>query len=95
MTTSQEPQDPIEKRVMDESRLFEAALPQLLRQYLDKWVVFFHGTVTGAFDDEDEALRAAVALHGRRSGFIVVQVTETACDPVALSASLFFVPSAQ
>ena len=64
-----------EQKVWDEWERFNAALPDLLTKYSERWVVFRDGSVHGDFADEDAAYVAAVAKFGVRGCFIICQVT--------------------
>jgi hypothetical protein len=78
------------QKVLEESRRFRARLPELLKDYDGRWVVFLDGDVRDAFDDEEEAYVAAVTRFGVRGGFVIARVSADACDPVPVSAALFF-----
>jgi hypothetical protein len=84
------PMDANAQRVLEESRRFRAALPELLPQYNGRWVVFRNGAVVDAFDDEDDAYVAAVDKFGVGGGFVIARVGVNALEPVAVSAALFF-----
>lgn len=78
------------QRVLEESKRFRARLPELLPRYSGRWVVFLEDEVRGVFDDEEDAYVAAVQEFGVRGGFVIARVAPDACDPVEVSAALFF-----
>jgi hypothetical protein len=80
------------QRVLDEAKRFRALLPELLRKYDGRWVIFRDGDVAGDFDEEEQAFVAAVGTYGVRGGFVIALVTADALEPVPVSAALFFAP---
>ncbi len=78
------------QRVLEESRRFRTRLPELVQQYNGRWVVFLDGDVKGAFDDEEDAYAAAVTKFGVRGGFVIARVDPRVCEPVDVTAALFF-----
>ena len=83
--------DETAKRVLEESRRFRACLPELMKTYEGRWIVFRDGNVIDDFDDEDAAYAAAITRFGTRGGFVIAPVASDACDPVPVSAALVFV----
>lgn len=82
------------KKVLEESRLFRAKLPQLLPKYEGRWVIFLNNAVQGDFEEQEEAYATAVRRFGVRGGFVIAQVTPDAAEPVAMSAvALLLCPS--
>ncbi len=82
--------NPTEQRILEESRKFRQRLPELLKTYEGRWVVFRDGGVVEAFDDEDTAYVAAVQRFGAHSGFVVAPVAADVCDPSPVTAALIF-----
>lgn len=82
--------DETAKRVLEESRTFRARLPELMKAYEGRWVVFRDGDVKADFDDEEAAYVAAVQRFGVRGGFVIARVAAETCDPVPVSAGRFF-----
>ena len=68
--------DPVDFRILEESRRFRAALPELLKQHAGKWVVFKDGEVRIVTDDEDSAYVWGLEHYGARGGFVVAPVDE-------------------
>jgi hypothetical protein len=83
--------NPIHRLVFEESDRFRAALPILIKQYRDKWVLFKDGKVQAVFDDEFSAHCAGVQNFGVDGGFVVAQVVEDT-GPVPITAGVFFSP---
>jgi hypothetical protein len=79
------------QRVLEESRRFRMRLPELVPRYNGRWVVFLDGDVKDAFDDEEEAYVAAVHMFGVRGGFVIARVAPDVCDPIDVTAALFFI----
>ena len=82
--------NPTEQRVLEESRTFRQRLPELLKVYEGRWVVFRDGGVIDAFDDEETAYVAAVQRFGVHGGFVVAPVATDVCEPAPLTAALIF-----
>ena len=82
--------DETAQRVLDESRRFRKCLPELMKAYEGRWVVFRDGSVVAAFDDEDAAYVAAVQQFGVHGGFVVAPVAADTCEPTPVSAALIF-----
>jgi hypothetical protein len=82
--------DEIATRVLEESRRFRAKLPELMKTYEGRWVVFRDGDVKDDFEDEEEAYVAAVNAFGVHGGFVIAHVAADTCEPVPVSAGLFF-----
>jgi hypothetical protein len=68
----------VSEKVLEETKLFRAALPGLLEEHRGKWVVFKDGSVRSFHDDEKAAYDAAV----------IAPVSETHTTPVT-AAVLF------
>jgi hypothetical protein len=81
---------PTAERVLEESRRFRARLPELLKLYQGRWVVFREDAVVADFADEDAAYVDAVTRFGVRGGFVVAPVSLDALEP-AISAALISV----
>jgi hypothetical protein len=77
-------------RVLEESRRFRSRLPELIKQYEGRWVVFLDGDVKEDFDDEEAAYVAAVQKFGVRGGFVIARVAADTCDPAPVSTGRFF-----
>lgn len=75
-------------KVLEESRQFHAALPDMLARYKGRWVVYKDREVKSVHDTERDAHRAAVALYGLRGGQVVAQVVEQKAHPI--SAGIVF-----
>ena len=72
----------IEKRVFDETQRFQAALPELMKKYPARWVVFKDGQVQGDYDNGDGAYLAAIEKFGVDGGFVIAPVASIAPTPV-------------
>ena len=80
----------VERRIREESRKFRQRLPELIKRYEGRWVVFRDGDVVEAFDDEGAAYDAGVRRFGVDGGFVIAPVTADVCDPAPVSAALIF-----
>ncbi|MBI5478799.1 MAG: hypothetical protein HY906_08090 [Deltaproteobacteria bacterium] len=78
----------IERKVLEETERFRAALPELIKQHPGRWVVFRDGQVVSDHATEDEAYRAAVARFGVTGGFVVAPVVEV--EPTPVTAGVMF-----
>jgi hypothetical protein len=59
-----------------EMRRFDAALPELLKEYRERWVVFRDGQVVSVFDAEEDAYQDGLRRFGRHGGHVVASVVE-------------------
>ncbi len=67
---------PAEEKVWAEWQRFKAALPELIKRYPERWVVFRDGSVHGdGYADEESAYEAGVETFGPDGCFVVGQVT--------------------
>lgn len=71
-----------DEKVLEETKLFRAALPELLRKHRGKWVVFLGGEVKSVHDDELGAYSEAVLKYGTDGGYVVAPVIETTTTPI-------------
>jgi hypothetical protein len=78
----------VSEKVLEETKRFRVALPELLKTYRGKWVVFKDGAVCSAHDDEKNAYLSASEKFGAGSGYVIALVTETRQTPVT-AAVLF------
>lgn len=69
-------------RVLEETRRFRAALPELLKEHPGKWVVFKDGAVHSIHDTEEEAYGAGLTAFGRDGGHVVAPVIQENAAPV-------------
>ena len=60
--------------VLEETKRFRAALPQLLEEHAGAWVVFMNGRVASVHDDHDAAYRAGLAEYGPDATYVVDRV---------------------
>jgi hypothetical protein len=74
--------DEIERKVLEETKRFLAALPELLQHHAGRWVVYRDGQVVSDHATEDEAYQAAVERFGHSAGYVVAPVVETGPTPV-------------
>lgn len=72
----------VSEKVLEETMLFRAALPELLKTHPGKWVVFKDGQVRSVHDDEAHAYESAVKAFGPGSGYVIAPVEETHSTPV-------------
>ena len=75
-------------RVRAENNRFRDVLPDLLKKYRGRWVVFRDGEVQSDFATEDEAYADAVQRFGHDGGFVVAPVQEV--TPTPLTAAIAF-----
>ncbi len=68
--------DSIEREVLAETHRFEAALPELLKDYRGRWVVFQGGALHSVHETEDQAYVAAVEHFGVTGGSVVAPVLD-------------------
>lgn len=69
-------------RVLEETKRFHSALPDLLLKYRGRWIVFRDGEVKSDWATEQEAYAAAVKTLGRDGGFVVAPVIEVSSTPI-------------
>ena len=77
-----------DEKILEETRRFHAALPELIGTLKGRWVAYRDGEVQGDHLTEEEAYTAALEAFGLDGGFIVARVEEL--KPAALSASAIF-----
>jgi hypothetical protein len=75
-------------RVLEETRRFRDALPELLNEHAGKWVVFKDGRVVSVHKDEDEAYRAGLEKFGREGGHVIAPVIPDV--PAPITAGVLF-----
>ena len=78
----------VSEKVLEETKLFRAALPGLLEEHRGKWVVFKDGSVRSFHDDEKSAYDAAVQEFGPGTGYVIAPVSET--HPTPVTAAVMF-----
>ena len=78
----------IERKVLEETKRFHAALPELIKQYPGRWVVFREGQVASDHTTEDDAYRSAVERFGVTGGFVVAPVVQI--EPTPVTAGVMF-----
>jgi hypothetical protein len=78
----------VSERVLEETKLFRAALPGLLEKHRGEWVVFKNGVVRSFHDNEKSAYVAAVQEFGSGSGYVIAPVVET--HPTPVTAAVMF-----
>ena len=81
----------IEQRVLDETLRFRKALPELMKSYARRWVIFRDGAVIADFGSVDDAYATAIARFGIEGGFVVAPVVEAKPTPVTAGV-LFGMP---
>jgi hypothetical protein len=78
----------VSEKVLEETKLFRAALPGLLENHRGKWVVFKDGSVRSFHDDEKAAYDAAVREFGAGTGYVIGPILET--HPTPVTAAVMF-----
>lgn len=78
----------LEEKVLEQTRLFMAALPGLLEKHRGKWVVFHEGAAQSVHDSEEEAFTAALDHFELDAGFVIAPVEEVTATPI--SAGVMF-----
>ena len=78
----------VSEKVLQETKLFRAALPGLLAEHRGQWVVFIDGSVRSFHDDEKSAYDAAVQEFGPGTGYVIAPVSET--HPTPVTAAVLF-----
>jgi hypothetical protein len=78
----------VAERVLEQTKLFHRALPELLHKYRGRWVVFVDGQVKGVHASEEEAYGAAVQAYGPNGGFVIAPVVEL--TPMSITAAVAF-----
>jgi hypothetical protein len=74
--------------VLDETKRYREALPELLAKYAGLWIVFRDGKVDSVHTDERAAYVAGLERFGMDGGHIIVRVAEE--RPKPLNASVVF-----
>lgn len=75
-------------KVLEETKRFQANLPELMKELEGRWVLYKDGRVTAVFQTEDEAFKAGLETFGLDGGHIVICVEPM--DPIPLSAGIMF-----
>ena len=75
----------VAEKVLEETKRFRAALPQLLATQRGKWVVFMDGEVKSIHEDEKSAYDDAFHRFGADGGYVIAPVVETSPTPVTAS----------
>jgi len=75
-------------KVLEETKRFHQALPELLRTRRGRWVVFREGAVQSEHGNEDDAYAAAVEKFGAEGGFVIARVEEV--TPTPITAGVLF-----
>jgi hypothetical protein len=70
------------EKVLEETKRFHQALPELLSAHRDHWVVFMDGKVKSQHASEQEAYADAVKTYGRDGGFVIAKVVEVSSTPI-------------
>ena len=70
------------RAVLEESRRFRAALPNLLERHAGQWVVFSDGQVSSVHADADTAYREGMMRFGPDASYVVDQVVRQAAVPL-------------
>jgi hypothetical protein len=78
----------VSEKVLEETKLFRAALPGLLEEHRGQWVVFKGGSVRSFHGDETSAYQAAVQEFGAGTGYVIAPVSET--HPTPVTAAVLF-----
>src|SRR5450432_1731980 len=69
-------------KVLEQTLLFRAGLPELLKEHRGKWVVFLGGEVKSFHPNERAAYDNAVKEFGPGTGYVIAPVIETRPTPV-------------
>lgn len=80
--------DAVAAMVLEETRRFEAALPDLMTRYEGRWVVFKDGAVVSDHDTEEEAFLSSLERFGLEGGQVIAQVKPI--RPRVLTAAVLF-----
>jgi hypothetical protein len=75
-------------QVLEETKRFRAALPELKKTLLNRWVVFLDNQVQADCSTEGEAYDLAVRKFGANGGFVLALVADT--ESQAITASVLF-----
>jgi hypothetical protein len=75
-------------KVLEETKRFQADLPELMKKFRDLWVLYKDGRVEASFQSEDEAFKAGLEAFGLDGGHIVIRVEPM--EPVPLTAGIMF-----
>lgn len=73
------------EKVKREMHLFREALPELLKDHAEQWVVFVDGAVADFYQDEESAYRAAMERFGPSGGFVVAPVVPERPQPTSFA----------
>lgn len=73
---------PVDKKVLEQTLLFRAALPGLLEEHRGEWVVFHEGSVRSMHATIREAYAAAINELGPDAGFVVAPIEEVRPSPI-------------
>lgn len=76
------------EKVLEETKRFHDALPQLVQKYAGRWVVFAEGAVVSDHANENDAYKAALERFGVQGGFVVAPVVEL--KPTPITAGVLF-----
>ena len=66
--------DETNRKVLEESKRFDAALPELRKCLLGRYVIFLNGEVVDHFATMDEAYKVALKRLGEDAAFVLSQV---------------------
>ncbi len=80
----------IAEEVLAETKRFRQELPQLLKRYPGRWVVFKNGAVDSDHPDERSAYRAALEKYGPQGGYVVAPVAATGPTPISAGVAFGF-----
>lgn len=78
----------VAEKVLEETRRFRQALPDLLKEHAGKWVVFKDGTVQSIHESADDAYRAGLEKFGREGGQVIAPVVPD--NPAPITAGVLF-----
>ena len=78
----------VAEKVLEQTKLFRAALPNLIESNRGKWVVFMDGQVASIHDDETAAYAHAVETFGTHGGYVIAPVVEA--NPTPVTAAVAF-----
>jgi len=70
------------RAVLEESRRFRAALPELLERHAGQWVVFKEGEVSSVHPDADTAYREGILRFGPDTSYVVDRVERQSAVPL-------------
>jgi len=84
--------DEYESKILEETKRFFNALPELIETVGGRWVVFRDGVVVSDYATEDEAYRSAITLFGEEGGYVIGQVVAVEPTPVTAGVMFGFAP---